>query len=94
MPKRNRVRARARRPIETTIRTAREDEPRGERTTARRRSQPAGPVRATDEASPVLARAAAAEHSYVMKDARRLGLVSVIMFALLAASGFVVDRLL
>jgi hypothetical protein len=51
-------------------------------------------VRATDAASPVLERAAAAERTYVMKDVRRLGLVAAVMLVLLIASGVGVDRLL
>jgi len=53
-----------------------------------------GPVRATDAASPVLERAAAAERTYVMKDVRRLGLVAAVMLVLLVASGFAVETLL
>jgi hypothetical protein len=93
MPKRNRVRARARRPLETTART---DAERSERPLTRMRSRSAvmGPVRATDAASPVLERAAAAERTYVMKDVRRLGLVAAVMLVLLVASGFAVETLL
>lgn len=92
MPKRNRVRARARRPIETVARAERPESGRHER--ALRRRALTGPVRATDEPSPVLERAATAEHTYVMRDVRRLAIVAAVMTALLVASGFGVDRLL
>lgn len=95
MPKRNRLRARARRPLETTARPERAEVERSDRPLPRRsRSAVTGPVRATDAASPVLERAAAAERTYVMKDVRRLGLVAAVMFVLLIASGVGVDRLL
>jgi hypothetical protein len=94
MPKRNRVRARARRPLETTARPERAELERSDRPLPRRsRSAVTGPVRATDAASPVLERAAAAERSYVMKDVRRLGLVAGVMLLLLIASGFAVSSL-
>lgn len=94
MPKRNRVRARARRPLETTTRPQRVEAERSDRPLPRRsRSAASGPVRATDAASPVLERAATAERTYVMKDARRLGLVAAVVLLLLVASGFGVDQL-
>ncbi len=81
------MRARARRPIDTVPRSERTE---AERPLPRMRSRSAapGPVRATDAASPVLERAAAAERTYVMRDVRRLGLVAAVMLALLVASGF------
>jgi len=90
------VRARARRPLETTVRPERADAERSDRPLPRMRSRSAatGPVRATDAASPVLERAAAAERAYVMKDVRRLGLVSAVMLVLLVDSGFGVEALL
>jgi hypothetical protein len=87
------VRARARRPLET-VAMPRGDDARPERGQRQRRSALTGPVRATDAPSPVLQRAAEAEHAYVMKDARRLGLVAAIMLGLLVVSGLAVDRLL
>lgn len=77
------------------MRTERADVERSDRPPPRRsRSAVTGPVRATDAASPVLERAAAAERTYVMKDARRLGLVAAVMLVLLIVSGIGVDRLL
>ena len=78
------------------MRPERAETERSERPLPRMRSRSAviGPVRATDAASPVLERAAAAERAYVMKDVRRLGLVSAVMLVLLVASGFGVDLLL
>lgn len=85
------MRARARRPLEPTARAERAEVDRP--LPRRSRATVTGPVRATDAASPVLERAAAAERTYVMKDARRLGLVAAVMLVLLVASGFGVDRL-
>lgn len=89
------MRARARRPLESTPRPERAEAERSDRPLPRRpRSAVTGPVRATDAASPVLERAAAAERTYVMKDVRRLGLVALVMLVLLVASGFGVEALL
>ena len=88
------MRARARRPLETTARPERTEVERSDRPLPRRsRSAATGPVRATDAASPVRERAAAAERTYVMKDARRLALVAAVMLVLLIASGFGVEQL-
>lgn len=99
MPKRNRVRARARRPVQTVPeRTERVERPeRVERDRPERRPRyrgaPPGPggARAIGEASPALEKAAATERAYVVKDFGRLGKVIVGVLALLVASGFVVD---
>lgn len=88
------MRARARRPLETTVRPERAEVVRSDRPLPRRsRSAVSGPVLATDAASPVLERAAAAERTYVMKDVRRLGVVAAVMLLLLVASGFGVEQL-
>lgn len=98
MPKRHRVRARARRPIDTARRPESPEavEPARAERPARLRSRPpvAGTALATAEASPILERAAAIERGYVMKDVGRLGKVIAVMLALLVASGLAVDRLL
>lgn len=87
------MRARARRPIETAMRAERSDVPRSERPSRPRSRAAIGPLRATDAASPVLERAAAAERAYVVKDSRRLGIVVAVMLVLLTASGIAVERL-
>lgn len=99
MPKRSRVRARARRPVQTTPeRVEREERPeREERERADKRPRyrgaplPPGGSHAIGEASPTLERAAAIERGYVVKDFRRLAVVIVIVLILLIASGFVVN---
>lgn len=107
MPKRNRVRARARRPVQTAPepserperaerpeRVERERADRGERR-ARYRGAPPSPggSRAIGEASPTLERAAALERGYVVKDFGRLGKVVVAVLVLLGLSGVVVNAL-
>lgn len=99
MPKRNRVRARARRPLQTAPeRTERVERPeRVERERPERRTRyrgaplPPGGARATGDASPALERAAALERGYVVKDFGRLGKVVVAVLVLLGVSGFVVN---
>lgn len=105
MPKRHRVRARARRPVDaapqlaergpapsTAPATGRE---RPERLRPRYRGAPPPPggAHAIGAPSPILERAAAAERAYVLKDFGRLGKVVVAMLALLVASGFLVNAL-
>jgi hypothetical protein len=101
MPKRNRVRARARRPVESAPqRVERErierDRDRPERPRPRYRGAPLPPggAHAVGAPSPTLERAASLERAYVVKDFGRLGKVVVAMFALLVASGFAVNALL
>jgi hypothetical protein len=97
MPKRHRVRARARRPIESAARVERVERERVDRPARPRyRGAPIGAAtaRAIGEASPTLERAAVAERTYVMKDFRRLGIVVAVMLVLLVASGFGVQLLL
>ena len=100
MPKRNRVRARARRPVESAPqRVERErierDRERPERPRPRYRGAPLPPgTHAIGAPSPTLERAATLERAYVVKDFGRLVKVVVAMFALLAASGFAVNALL
>jgi hypothetical protein len=102
MPKRNRVRARARRPVQTVPeRAERPERPeRVEKEHPERRPRyrgaplPSGGARAVGEASPTLERAAALERSYVVKDFGRLGKVIIVILVLLGASGFVVNTLL
>ncbi len=99
MSKRDRVRARARRPVQTVPeRTERAERPeRVERERPERRTRyrgaplPPGGARATGAASPTLERAAALERGYVVKDFGRLGKVVVAILVLLGASGFVVN---
>jgi hypothetical protein len=99
MPKRHRVRARARRPGEAPAapaprveRIERERE-RPERTRARYRGAPLPPggAHAIGDPSPTLERAAVMERGYVIKDFGRLGKVIVAMLLLLVASGFAVN---
>jgi hypothetical protein len=99
MPKRNRVRARARRPLESTSaatprveRVERERE-RPERARGRYRGAPLPPggSHAMGDPSPTLERAAVMERGFVVKDFGRLGKVVVVMIALLIASGIAVD---
>ncbi len=101
MPKRSRVRARARRPLQTVPeRTEREERTeRDERERAERRTRyrgaplPPGGSHAIGEASPALERAAELERGYVVKDFGRLGKVVVGVLVLLVASGFAVNAL-
>ncbi len=101
MPKRSRVRARARRPIQTAPeRVEPEERPdRNERERAERRPRyrgaplPPGGSHAIGEASPTLERAAALERGYVVKDFGRLSKVVVGVLVLLVASGFAVSAL-
>ena len=95
MPKRSRVRARARRPIETG-RPERSEASR-ERPDRRPRYRGAPPVsggRAIGEPSPALERAAVAERAYVVKDFGRLGKVIAAMLVLLVAGGLALNALL
>ena len=95
MPKRNRVRARARRtdattaPMQRVERVERSTE-RAERPRARYRGAPLPPggSRAMGAPSPSLERAAALERAYVVKDFGRLAKVVVAVLALLVATGF------
>jgi hypothetical protein len=98
MPKRNRVRARARRPegaaapAERIQRVERATE-RPERVRVRSRGAPLPPggARAIGEPSPTLERAAALERAYVVKDFGRLGKVIVAVLALLVATGVAIN---
>lgn len=96
MPKRHRVRARARRPLETAPRPERYERPAPpERGRPRYRGAPPRPggAYAIGEPSPTLERAASLERAYVVKDFGRLVKVIAAMLALLAASGFAVNAL-
>lgn len=101
MPKRNRVRARALRPIESPAQPARVERPervereRPERARGRYRGAPLPPggAHAIGEPSPTLARAATIERAYVIKDFGRLGKVVAIVLGLLVVSGVVVSNL-
>ncbi len=97
MPKRNRVRARARRPIETATqqRVERAERERPERARPRYRGAPLPPggAQAVGAPSPALERAAALERTNVMKDLRRLGIVVGATVALLFASGLALSAL-
>ena len=100
MPKRNRVRARARRtdvaasPAPRVERVERSTE-RAERTRGRYRGAPLPPggSHAIGDPSATLERAASLERAYVVKDFGRLGKVVVVMIALLIASGVAVNSL-
>jgi hypothetical protein len=97
MPKRNRVRARARRTegaLAPGTRAERTSE-RADRGRARFRGAPLPPggSRAIGDPSPNLERAAALERAYVVKDFGRLGKVALVMIALLVASGVAVSNL-
>jgi len=98
MPKRNRVRARARRPEGAAAQPARVERverttERGERVRGRSRGAPLPPggAHAIGEPSPTLERAAALERAYVVKDFGRLGKVIIAMLVLLVASGVAVN---
>jgi hypothetical protein len=97
MPKRNRVRARARH-APTTAAPGQRDE-RAERAPERPRLRsrgaplPPGGSHAIGNASPTLERAATLERAYVVKDFGRLGKVIVVMIGLLIASGLAVNSL-
>jgi hypothetical protein len=96
VPKRNRVRARARRPVESAPqRVERVERERPERVRPRYRGAPLPPggAHAVGAPSPTLERAATLERAYVVKDFGRLGKVVVAMLALLVASGFAVNAL-
>lgn len=102
MPKRNRVRARARRPIETIAprseRVEREERERErpERVRPRYRGAPLPPggSHAIGAPSQALERAAAMERTNVMRDLRRLGVVAAVTFVVLLVSGTAVGTLL
>ncbi len=91
MPKRHRVRARARRPVETAPQRAeridRERPPERVRTRYRGAPLPPGGAYAVGEPSPALERAAAVERAALVKDFRSLGLVVAVTLGLLVASG-------
>ena len=98
MPKRNRVRARARRTeaapqVQRVERVERPTE-RAERARGRYRGAPLPPggSHAMGDPSPTLERAATLERAYVVKDFGRLGKVVVVMIALLIASGVAVNN--
>jgi len=96
VPKRHRVRARARRPVEAAPeRVERVERDRPERARPRYRGAPLPPggAHAVGTASPTLERAAALERAYVVKDFGRLGKVIALVLALLVASGFAVNAL-
>jgi hypothetical protein len=96
LPKRQRVRARARRPLEAAPQRAeREERARPERPRPRYRGAPLPPggAHAVGAPSPTLERAAALERAFVVKDFGRLGKVALLMLALLVASGFAVNAL-
>jgi hypothetical protein len=96
LPKRQRVRARARRPLEAAPQRAeREERARPERARPRYRGAPLPPggAHAVGAPSPTLERAAALERAFVVKDFGRLGKVALLMLALLVASGFAVNAL-
>lgn len=101
MPKRNRVRARARHLTRPALTAERPEAPaperaRPERARARYRGAPPSPgtARAVGVASASLERAAALERGYVVKDFGRLAKVVALMFALLIASGVAVSAIL
>jgi len=96
VPKRHRVRARARRPVEAAPeRVERVERARPERARPRYRGAPLPPggAHALGAASPTLERAAALERAYVVKDFGRLAKVIVLVLGLLVASGFAVNAL-
>lgn len=101
MPKRNRVRARARGTQGATAPVARVDRverptERAERGRGRYRGAPLPPggSHAIGAPSPTLERAAALERAYVVKDFGRLGKVVVVMVVLLIAVGTAVSNLI
>jgi hypothetical protein len=97
VPKRHRVRARARRPVETVPqRVDRVERDRPERARPRYRGAPLPPggSRAIGVPSAALEKAAALERTNVVRDLRRLGIVAGVTFAVLVASGFAVSTLL
>jgi hypothetical protein len=100
MPKRNRVRARARRPEATSA--ARADRDHVERADGDRRARggryrgaplPPGGSHAIGEPSPTMERAATMERAFVVKDFGRLVKVIALMLVLLALSGVAVNTL-
>jgi hypothetical protein len=98
VPKRHRVRARARRPVETAPQRVErlERERPLERARPRYRGAPLPPggARAIGAPSAALEKAATLERTNVMRDLRRLGIVAGITFAVLLASGVAVSTLL
>lgn len=99
MPKRNRIRARARRPLEATPPVAAAERPeRAERDRPRARYRgappPPGGAYAIGQPSPTLERAAAVERAYVVKDFGRLGKVVALTLGLLVVSGLAVNALI
>lgn len=99
MPKRNRMRARARRPVQTAPppAAARPERERVERERSRARYRgaplPPGGAYAIGAPSPTLERAATVERAFVVKDFGRLGKVVVAMLVLLVLSGVAVSNL-
>ena len=91
MPKRQRIRARARRPIEMAQQPESAARERPERPRYRGAPPPLASGRAVGQPSAGMERAASLERAYVVKDLRRLGIVIVAMLALLAIGGFIVD---
>jgi hypothetical protein len=94
VPKRHRVRARARRPVETVPQRVERDRPERARPRYRGAPLPPGGSHATGAPSVALERAAALERTNVTRDLRRLGIVAGVTFAVLLASGFAVNSLL
>jgi len=97
VPKRNRVRARARRPIDAASqqRAERAERDRPERVRPRYRGAPLPPggAQAVGAPSPALQRAATLERTNVITDLRRLGIVVGATLALLFVSGLVLSAL-
>ena len=93
MAKRSRVRARARRPVETAPQRIERERPDRARPRYRGAPLPPGGSHAVGTPSATLERAAALERAYVVKDFRRLAIVVAVMLVLLVASGFVVNAL-
>ena len=97
MPKRNRVRARARRPIDAASqqRVDRAERERPERVRTRYRGAPLRPggAQAVGAPSPALERAATLERTNVITDLRRLGIVIGVTMVLLFVTGLVLSAI-
>lgn len=94
MPKRHRVRARPRRPLETR-RIDTDERSAASRPGRARGAPPAlGAPRAVGQPSAGLERAATWERTYVLRDFRKLGVVVALMLVLLGLSGIAVGTLL